>query len=112
MTDNPFGSGALIMHPFTLLRCIDFSIRMVVLGKISKDGTHLGPTCMWVLLGTILTSIEGRTGNKNQGVFVKHYAPGGNKFQKAILIFKVKVKVTRSLTLVSFERASLVEHAC
>ena len=30
---------------------------------------------------------------KNQGVFVKHYAPGGNKVQKAIFSFKVKVKV-------------------
>ena len=49
---------------------------------------------------------------KNQGVFVKHYAPGGNKVQKAIFNFKVKVKVTRSITLVSFERASLMEYAC
>ena len=49
---------------------------------------------------------------KNQGVFVNHYAPGGNKVQKAIFSFKVKVKVTRSLTLVSFERVSLVEYAC
>ena len=31
--------------------------------------------------------------------------------KKAIFSFKVKVKVTRSLTLVSFERASLVEYA-
>ena len=38
------------------------------------------------------------------------YAPGGNKVQKAI--FSLKVKVTRSLTLVSFERASLVDYAC
>ena len=37
------------------------------------------------------------------------YAPGGNKVEKAILSFKVKV--TRS-TLVSFERASLLEYAC
>ena len=44
--------------------------------------------------------------------FVKHYAPGGNKVQKAIFSFKVKVKVTRSLTFVSFERASLVEYDC
>ena len=36
------------------------------------------------------------------------YAPGGNKVQKAIFSFKV----TRSLTLVSFERASFVEYAC
>ena len=51
---------------------------------------------------------------KNQGVFVKHYmyAPEGNKVQHAIFSFKVKVKVTRSLTVVSFERASLVEYAC
>ena len=47
-----------------------------------------------------------------QGVFVKHYAPGGNKVQKAIFSFNVKVKVTRSLTLLSFERVSLVEYAC
>ena len=40
------------------------------------------------------------------------YAPGGNQVQKAIYSFKVKVKVTRSLTLVSIERASLVEYAC
>ena len=40
------------------------------------------------------------------------YAPGGNKVEKAIFSFKVKVKVTRSLTLVSIERASLVEYAC
>ena len=52
---------------------------------------------------------------KNQGVFVKHYgtsAPGGNKIQKAIFIFNVKVKVTRSLTLVSFEKDSSAEYAC
>ena len=36
---------------------------------------------------------------KNQCVFVKTYAPGGNKVQEAIFIFNVKVKVTRSLTL-------------
>ena len=42
---------------------------------------------------------------KKQGVFVKHYAPGGNKVQKDIFSFKVKVKV-------SFERTSLVEYAC
>ena len=47
------------------------------------------------------------------GVFVTlQYAPGGNKVKKAIFSFKVKVKVTRSLILVSFERASLVEYAC
>ena len=30
---------------------------------------------------------------KNRGVFVKHYAPSGNKVQKAIFSLKVKVKV-------------------
>ena len=40
------------------------------------------------------------------------YAPGGNKVQKAFFGSKVKIKVTRSLTLVSFERASLGEYAC
>ena len=45
---------------------------------------------------------------KNQGVFAKHYAPGGNKVEKAIFSFKVKVKVTRSLTLGSFERVCVL----
>ena len=40
------------------------------------------------------------------------YAPGGNKVPKAIFSLKVEVKVTRSLTLVSFERVLLVEYAC
>ena len=48
---------------------------------------------------------------KNQGVFVKHYAPRG-KSEKAIFSIKVKVKVTGSLTFVSLERASLVKYAC
>ena len=39
------------------------------------------------------------------------YAPGGNKVEEAIFSFKVEFKVTRYLTLVSFERASLVEYA-
>ena len=38
--------------------------------------------------------------------------PAATKSKKAIFRAKVKVKVTRSLTLVSFERASLVEYAC
>ena len=44
--------------------------------------------------------------------FVKHYAPGSIKFQKANFSFKVKVKVRRSSILVSLKRASLVEYAC
>ena len=56
--------------------------------------------------------INGFVWNENQGVLVKHYASGGNKVQKAIISFKVKVKVTRSLTLMSFERAPSVEYAC
>ena len=44
---------------------------------------------------------------KSRGVCeTLQYAPGGNKVEKAIFSFKVKVKVTRSLSLVSFERAS------
>ena len=34
------------------------------------------------------------------------------KSDKAIFSFNVKVKATRSETLVSFDRASLVEYAC
>ena len=37
--------------------------------------------------------------------------PAATKSKKAIFSFKVKVKVTRSLILMSFERASLVEYA-
>ena len=44
---------------------------------------------------------KSHTNGKNQGVFVKYYmyAPGSNKVKNSILSFKVKVKVTRSLTL-------------
>ena len=50
---------------------------------------------------------------KSRGVCeTLQYAPGGNKVEKVVFSFKVKVKVTRSLTLVLFERASLVEYAC
>ena len=45
-------------------------------------------------------------------VFLKHYAPGGNKVHKAIISSKVKVKIIRSLTLMSIERVSLVEYTC
>ena len=45
-------------------------------------------------------------------VFVKHYAPVATKSELAIFSTKVKVKVTRSLTLVSFQRATLAEYAC
>ena len=51
---------------------------------------------------------------KSRGVCeTLRYALGGNKVDKAIFSvnFKVEVKVTRSLTLISFERASLVEYA-
>ena len=41
-----------------------------------------------------------------------YYAPAATKSKKAIFSTKVKGNVTRSLTLVSFERASLVEYAC
>ena len=56
-------------------------------------------------------SIRGH--KKNQGVFVKTLTipPAATKSEKAIFRAKVKVKVTTSLTLVSFERASLVEYA-
>ena len=69
--------------------------------------------------GKVLSVLDGsipieNIGNKNQWVFVKHYSmpPAATKSKKAIFSFKVKVKVTRSLTLVSFERASLVKYAC
>ena len=42
---------------------------------------------------------------------MKHKCPKWQLSQK-LLFIKVMVKVTRSLTLVSFERVSLVEHAC
>ena len=49
---------------------------------------------------------------KNQGVFVKHWLCPRQQQSPKKAIFSAKVKVTRSLTLVSFERASLVEYAC
>ena len=41
--------------------------------------------------------------NEKIHVFVKYYAPAGNRSEKVILSTKVKIRVTRSLTLVSFE---------
>ena len=48
------------------------------------------------------------------GVFGKHECPPvANKVQNLLFLgIKVMVKVTRSLTLVSSERVSLVEYAC
>ena len=68
----------------------------------------------------LLVDLQGMQSNrelqnkKNQWVFVKHYSipPAATKSKKAIFSFKVKVKVTRTLTLLSFERASLVEYTC
>ena len=37
------------------------------------------------------------------------YAPGSNRIQKSYFSTKAKIKITRSMTFVSFERASLVE---
>ena len=45
-------------------------------------------------------------------MFVNYYASEATKSQKADFSIKVKVKVTKSLTLVSFESASWVEYAC
>ena len=85
---------------------------MLSLSSLKHSGT-LGP--LYASLVVKLSQycyINGFIILKNQSVFVKHYAPCGNKVQKTIFSFKVKVKVTRLLTLVSFERASLVEYAC
>ena len=62
------------------------------------------------MISSLATTSANTVSEKNQGVFVKHYAPGGNKVLKAI--FSFKVKVTRLLTLVSFEWVSLMEYAC
>ena len=51
-------------------------------------------------------------GKKSRGVCeTLTMPPAATKSEKAIFRAKVKVKVTTSLTLVSFERASLVEYA-
>ena len=39
-------------------------------------------------------------------------SPDGNKDQTGFIQYNAKVKVTRSFSLVSFERASLVECRC
>ena len=44
-------------------------------------------------------------------VFVKHYTPCGNKVKKKLFWQKVKVKVKRSLALVSFEWPLFMEYA-
>ena len=44
-------------------------------------------------------------------MFVKYDAPAATKSEKANFGTKVKVKVTRSLALVSLEKASLVKCA-
>ena len=52
-------------------------------------------------------------GKKSRGVCeTLTMPPAATKSKKAIFSAKVKVKVTKSLTLISFERASLVEYAC
>ena len=43
--------------------------------------------------GKVFNTYLQKSTQKNQDVFVKHYAPGSNKVQKAIFSFKVKVKV-------------------
>ena len=53
-----------------------------------------------------------RRGTKT-GLFVKHECPWWQRSPKlAIFSINFTVKVTRSVTLVSFERLSLVEYAC
>ena len=74
--------------------------------KTTGNRSYFLSPCPISKLKTNTPSVNVRTGSarqKNQGVFVKHYAPGGNKVQKAIFCFKVKIKVTRSLTLVSLK---------
>ena len=70
--------------------------------SISEIGYLLLPSC-----DMTERLLKQHNPTKNQGVFVKHYAPGGNKVQKAIFSFKVKVKVTRTLSFESFERWSM-----
>ena len=53
--------------------------------------------------------------NNKTDVFVKHKCPQRQQSQSpkwTIFSIKVTVKVTRSLTLVSLEKVSLVEYAC
>ena len=50
-----------------------------------------------------------RPGNNKMVVFVKHKCP---RWQQSSKLAIFSIKVTRSLTLVSFERISLVEYAC
>ena len=81
-----------------------------------EDKHDLWPTDLNINRDQLQTSRSLLQGQefKNQGVFVKHYAmpPAATKSKKLFLASRSKFKVTRSLTLVSFERASLVEYAC
>ena len=53
--------------------------------------------------------IHGSTIKNKTGLFVKHECPQGQQSPKLAII---SLKVTRSLTLVPFERVSLVKYAC
>ena len=49
---------------------------------------------------------------KIKGVIVKHYSPPKQQSRKSYFKLQGQSQITRSLTLVSFERSSLVEYAC
>ena len=53
----------------------------------------------------IFWAIWSNSAHTEKKIFVKHYAPGGNKVRK------LNLQVTKSLTLMSFESVSLVEYA-
>ena len=56
---------------------------------MSWTSVHVGPVFSTVNEENCASSAQYDL--ENQGVFVKHYAPGGNNVQKAIFSFKFKV---------------------
>ena len=78
-------------------------------GEILMVQIHLSPHILADLLDQVPTTIYVKYNKYKTGVFVKHECPRREQSPKfAIFSIKVPVKITRSLTLVSFEKVSLV----
>ena len=97
----------------TSILCKIIIVYVAWFAKFSKFNINKFFITIWHSNVSVNLTLTHCKAQKSRGVCeTLQYAPGGNKVEKAIYSFKVKVNVARSLTLVSFERASLVEYAC
>ena len=94
------------------LSCFFFSIGRKNTNLVEDFEILLPVKFRWILLSGFRGEVKNNSDNQRSGHLVFTDPPPQKKVEKTIFSFKVKVKVTRSLTLVSFERASLVEYAC